>query len=135
MGSCGYLFRKIGLITLELPSNISFDTLFEDAIDAGAEDIKSDNNLTEVSTIIKTIYCFLIIHILDYNWTNRGCKSCKFTHWKRLLFNILRSLIYSFLWGTNTYRWWNKTKVRFINRSIGRWCGCCWNIHNFLNFF
>ena len=64
MGSCGYLFKKIGLVTLELSSNISFDTLFEDAIDAGAEDIKSYNNLTEVSTIIKHIYCFLIMYIL-----------------------------------------------------------------------
>ncbi|EIM23580.1 DUF28-domain-containing protein [Wallemia mellicola CBS 633.66] len=51
MASCGYLFSRKGVINLELQDSASFDTLFEDSIDAGGEDIvQKDHNLVEIIT-------------------------------------------------------------------------------------
>lgn len=48
MASCGYLFSRKGVINLKQDST-SFDTLFEDSIDAGGEDIvQKDHNIVEV---------------------------------------------------------------------------------------
>ncbi|TIA93619.1 hypothetical protein E3P99_00036 [Wallemia hederae] len=56
MAACGYLFARKGVVVVELPSGVdaqthSFDKLFEDAVDAGGEDVvHKDVNLVEIIT-------------------------------------------------------------------------------------
>ncbi|MCP4160385.1 MAG: YebC/PmpR family DNA-binding transcriptional regulator [Deltaproteobacteria bacterium] len=48
-GSVSYQFKRKGIITYET-ENIDFDTLFETALEAGAEDVSDEGGIVEVST-------------------------------------------------------------------------------------
>jgi len=57
LGSAGcvnWLFHKKGLIVIEAPG-VSEDDILAAALDAGAEDVKSDNNIFEVTTSMQDL--------------------------------------------------------------------------------
>jgi YebC/PmpR family DNA-binding regulatory protein len=55
-GCVGYLFAQKGEIIATYPSTLSFDAVFELAVEAGAEDIQPDDEFPESKVIIYTAY-------------------------------------------------------------------------------